>query len=175
MVALQPTVTIRPIRLEDAEPFRELRIEAIRNHPLAFTADLSENEARPPEWWREQAAGCTGEGTNVIMLADAGERLAGMTGVWTPKTGKTTHVGIVWGVYVRPEFRGRGVCDGMLGACIDWARGKSLVTLKLSVVVGNDAARQCYELCGFTVYGVEPAAVRWEGKLHDEHLMALRL
>jgi len=170
-----PSITIRRIRPEDAESLRALRLEALRNFPLAFTADLAENEARTPASWREQAARCAGDAPEVIMLADAGDCLAGMAGVSVPKSGKLGHAGTVWGVYVRPEFRGRGTAQRLLEACIDWARTRSLVALRLSVVVGNDPAKRCYERCGFVVYGIEPLAVRWEGRLYDETLMVLRL
>lgn len=168
--------TIRPITPADAPAFRDLRIEALRLHPLAFTADLAEAEERPFEWWSDSAGRSTGDGTQVIMLADAGERgLAGMTGVYVPPQPKLAHVGIIWGVYVREPFRGRGLGSSLLRACIDWARGKGLIGLKLGVAATNDDARRCYERCGFTAYGLEPNCVQWEGRLYDEILMALRL
>ncbi len=193
MIQSAPAITIRRIRPEDAEALRALRLEALRDYPLAFTADLAENEARSPASWREQAARCAGrapevataaeaaptppaaDAPEVIMLADGGGRLAGMTGVSVPKSAKLGHAGTIWGVYVRPEFQGRGTARRLLEACVDWARARSLVTLRLSVVVGNDAAKRCYERCGFAVYGIEPLAVRWEGRLYDETLMSLRL
>jgi ribosomal protein S18 acetylase RimI-like enzyme len=169
-------VIVRPVRTDDLDALRAMRIEAVRDYPLAFTADLAETQERPIEWWRDFVARHTGDGANVIMLADAGGgRLAGMTGVWAPTAPKLAHAGNVWGVYVRPAYRGRGVGEQLLRACFDWARRKQLVTLKLSVVAGNDTARRCYERCGFTTYGVEPLAVRWESQLHDELLMAIHL
>jgi len=169
-------IRIRPIRFDDLDAFRAMRIEAVRACPLAFTADLAATEARSLDEWRAQLARSTSDGRDVIMLADAGPAgLAGMTGVFTIDQPKLAHVGSVWGVYVRPPFRGRGVGERLLRACVDWAREKGRVTLKLSVVAGNDAARRCYERVGFTAYGVEPLAVQWDGQLHDEILMVLRL
>ena len=169
-------IRIRPIRLDDLDVFRAMRIEAVRDCPLAFTADLAATEARTIDEWRQQVARSTGDGRDVIMLADAGPQqgLAGMAGVFTIDQPKLAHVGTAWGVYVRPAFRERGVGERLLRACVDWAREHGRVMLKLSVVAGNDAARRCYERVGFTPYGVEPLAVRWEGKLYDEILMALR-
>jgi RimJ/RimL family protein N-acetyltransferase len=170
-------MTIRPIRLDDLDAFRAMRIEAVRDCPLGFTADLAMVEARTDDEWRQQVARSTGDGRDVIMLADAGpERgLAGMAGVFTMEQPKLAHVGTVWGVYVRPAFRGRGVGERLLRACIDWAGRQGRVTLKLGVTAGNDAARRCYERVGFTTYGVEPVAVQWEGRFYDELLMVLRL
>jgi GNAT superfamily N-acetyltransferase len=171
-------ILIRPITPADAEAFRAMRLEAVRRYPLAFTSDLATLEARTLDAWREQVGAAGGDGDQVIMVADAtaaGGTLAGMAGVFTPEQPKLNHVGTVWGVYVREPFRGVGLGDALLRACVDWARRKGLVMLKLSVVAGNDAAHRCYARRGFTAYGVEPNAVRWEGKLYDETLMALRL
>jgi RimJ/RimL family protein N-acetyltransferase len=166
----------RPATPGDAPYLRELRLEALARHPLAFTADLAEAEARPIEAWREQIENSTGEGNALIVLAEApGGALAGMAGVYTPPQPKLAHVGTIWGVYVREAFRGRGIGEALVRACIDWARGKGLAGLRLSVVDGNKAALRCYERCGFVPYGVEPIAVRWEGRLYDEVLLALRL
>ena len=169
-------ILIRTITPGDAEAFREMRLEALRLHPVAFTADLPEAEARSLDAWREQAAHSSGGGADVVMVAQsAGGGLAGMAGVFTPRQPKLAHSGTVWGVYVRGPFRGRGVGESLVRACVHWARGKGLAGLKLSAVDGNDAALRCYERCGFARYGVEPIAVQWEGRLYDEALLALRL
>ena len=85
-----------------------MRIEAVRDCPLAFTADLGETEGRPIEWWQDLVARNGGDGESVIMVADAGGgRLEGMTGLWAPAKGKLAHVGTIWGVYVRPMHRGQ--------------------------------------------------------------------
>src|SRR5688572_28487168 len=103
-------IRIRLIRLDDLDAFRAMRIEAVRDCPLAFTADLAMTESRTIDEWRAQVARSIGDGRDVIMLADAGARgLAGMTGVFTMEQPKLAHVGTILGVYVRPAFRGRGV------------------------------------------------------------------
>ena len=184
---LEDPTPIRPTTAADAAALRGLRLEALRTEPLAFTADLAETAARPDEWWRELAAhGRTGVGGGgggggiaapaVVMVIDAGSgQLGGMAGVIAAPQPKLAHAGTVWGVYVRPPLRGRGLAAALVRACAAWAADRSLVTVRLSVAAGNDAARRCYERCGFAVYGVEPLAIQWEGRYYDEALMALRL
>jgi hypothetical protein len=75
-------ITVRPIRADEPEAFRELRLEALRRHPTAFTAGLTEAEERQPDAWRDEVARSLGDAANVIMFADAaGRGLAGMAGV----------------------------------------------------------------------------------------------
>jgi RimJ/RimL family protein N-acetyltransferase len=175
-------VTIRPIRPDDADRLRELRLEALRTCPIALTADLGEAESRPPEWWRDKAEQSVGAGAALIVLAetDAADpggagRLAGMAGVWASRNPKLAHAGTLWGVFVGPAFRGTGVGSRLVRACVDWAREKPLAVVRLGVSAGNDAAVRCYERCGFVPYGVEPMTVKWDGRYYDELLMALRL
>ena len=169
------SVTIRPITPADAAAFRELRLEALRTCPLAFTADLATNEAHSMDFWQERADSATGEGSQVVMLADDGGTLVGMTGCYAEEQPKTRHIGNIWGVYVRESHRGRGVGEALMRAAVEWARGKGLLIAKLGVAVGNDPAIRCYERLGFTTYGTDPAAILLDGELHDELLMALRL
>ena len=168
-------VRIRPTTRADAPRLRELRLEALRGNPLAFTADLAESENKPAEHWDELAARGTGAGKEVIVVAEAGGEFVGMTGVYTPPQPKLAHAGSIWGVYVRESARGRGIGEAMVHAALDWARAKQLKTVRLSVVATNHWAKRCYERCGFTVYGVEPMAVQWEGQFYDEFLLICRL
>src|SRR4051812_39532385 len=102
-----PAVTIRHVRPDDAHAFRELRVEAVRLYPLAFTADLAATERRAAEEWRRQLAASGGEGKDVIFVAvnadhdgaedEAARPLVGMAGVFTPEQPKLSHVGTVWG------------------------------------------------------------------------------
>ena len=45
-----------------------------------------------------------------------------------------------------------------------------MAIVKLTVVP-ESGARACYERCGFTVTGVDPAAIYWDGRYYDELLM----
>ena len=169
-------VKIRPSTRSDGPRLRELRLEAMRLNPLAFTADLAETEARPAEDWDAIAerGGMSTTSPQVIVVAESGGELVGMTGVWTPTQPKLAHSGSIWGVYAREAARGRGIGEAMVRAALDWARERALVTVRLSVVATNHSAKRCYERCGFTVYGVEPMAVKWKGQYYDEFLMVCR-
>lgn len=176
-----PPPTVRPTGAADGPVLRELRLEALRAHPTAFTACLAEAEARPPESWRDTAAAGAGAGPQVIIIATvptavcpAGEPAA-MAGIFTPPQPKLAHAGTLWGVYTRAAHRGRGVGTAVVSACIAWARGRGLLRLRLSVVEGNDTARRCYERLGLEPYGREPDVVLWDGRLYGETLMTLRL
>src|ERR1043165_310455 len=84
------------------------------------------------------------------------------------------HRARVWGVYVSPRARGRGVGAGILRRLIEIARTWSGITsLGLSASEGAPEARRMYRSLGFTTWGVEPAALVTGGKTFSEFHMVL--
>jgi ribosomal protein S18 acetylase RimI-like enzyme len=164
-------VTVRPAVPGDAAPLRALRLEALANHPEAFAADHAATAAESVEAWAERIAEYAVDDKGVICVASVDGQLAGMTGLVRGRWPKTRHAGMIWGVYVAPDWRGLGVAAALLEECFAWARARGLVTLSLGVVTTNTPAIRCYARCGFGVYGVEPRVIYYGGVFHDELLM----
>ena len=75
------TVTIRPAREADASAFRDLRPEALQNHPEAFSADYTLNLAKPLSVWSERLRFRQRDEAEMIYFATRSERLSGMSGI----------------------------------------------------------------------------------------------
>jgi RimJ/RimL family protein N-acetyltransferase len=58
-------------------------------------------------------------------------------------------------MYVQPEYRGKGVCQLILGALLQWAKSNGLLEVRLEVYPENLAAVRAYENFGFTPYLLE--------------------
>jgi ribosomal protein S18 acetylase RimI-like enzyme len=169
-----PQIPIRPIRGNDVEAFKALRLEALKSHPEAFGADYHESLAAPESMWRERIQPSF-DNTGRIFLADAGGQLAAMTGVLREKGTKVDHSAFIWGVYVRPAFRGQGLGERMIRSAIGWCEETKLRFVRLTVVTSNHAAIRCYKRCGFEEVGVQPEVIRVGDTYHDELLMVRRI
>jgi RimJ/RimL family protein N-acetyltransferase len=165
-------VTIRPAREDDAVPLRALRLEALADAPVAFSADYDRTEAETAEAWVERIRQNEANDEGVICVAEAGNGLVGMTGLYRRHWPKTQHSAMIWGVYVTPAWRGQGIAGVLLEACLDWARAQGVMIVKLGVVTTNTPAIRCYVRCGFQVYGLEPQVIHYDGVFYDELLMA---
>jgi ribosomal protein S18 acetylase RimI-like enzyme len=73
-------------------------------------------------------------------------------------------------MYVRPEARGTGAADSLVLAVLDHARAEGLDAVLLAVIPEATAARRLYDRHGFTVYGVEPGALRSGDRFYDDEL-----
>jgi RimJ/RimL family protein N-acetyltransferase len=164
---------LRTTSADDAATYRELRLESLWMHPEAFATDHAESAAKPIEWWRDRAAAGAGDGNQVLYVAEAHDgELVGMCGLFREHGPKLQHTGHVWGVYVRPAWRGLKIADALMDACEAWARERGVRVIRLAVVEGNNAARRCYERRGFNACGVAPEAIHHNGTYYDELLMA---
>lgn len=107
----------------------------------------------------------------IILFVEHDSKLIGITGIYKGETPKTKHSAYIWGVYIRPEWRGMHIAEELISACMDWAGERKVEIVKLGVVTTNASAIRCYERCGFTVYGTEPRGIFYEEKYYDENLM----
>lgn len=165
----------------DTEAFRAIRRESLENTPRSFAESLAEHDALSPQEFAKRLASSLSK-ENFIIGAfrssnnpDSAPLLAGVAGFVRNPRPKLRHKGLIWGVYLRPAFRGTGVAREILAEVIRRARTlDGLEQVNLNVATGT-AARRLYESLGFEVYGHERNSLRVDGEFVDEDLMVLRL
>jgi ribosomal protein S18 acetylase RimI-like enzyme len=165
---------IRLLNEQDAEPWWHLRLLALRDTPNSFADSAEEHESRSIDDTRKFFQALSDE--NFIVGMFEGGELAGMAGFYRHKHAKFRHKGTVWGVYVRPESRGKGAARAILKEVIRRAGvvpGVEQVLLVVAATQNN--ARRLYESLGFKKYGVEPRSLKIGDQYIDDELMLLYL
>ena len=170
---LPERIKIRHALPGDVENYRELRLEALKNHPDAFGMDHASALAKEPEYWENTLKINPSE--KALFFAVQDEQLIGMTGIYRELAPKSKHSATIWGVYVRPQWRGNHISESLVSACLQWAKEQEIVIVKLGVVTGNLPALQSYKRCGFEIYGTEPKAIFYEGVYYDENLLSIEM
>jgi len=159
----------------DAVPFRHLRRERLEQEPQAFGESLEEHDAIALETIAARLENASGDNFVIGAFEDAGD-LIGMAGFSRSPRRKSRHKGTIWGVFVRPEARGKGAGRAVLEALVSRARAQAgLEQIQLSVSTGQIAARRLYESLGFEVFGHERHALKVDGQYVDEDHMVLWL
>jgi len=160
--------TIARLTVADAAAYRDLRLEALQNAPSAFGSSYEAES-------KNSLADFEGTLTrSYIAGAWLNGSLVGTAGFYREQHTKVAHRGNVWGVYVKPEARGRGLARALVTDVLAHARTQ-VKQAHLSVVTENESTRRLYEALGFTIYGTEPRSLFVDGRYLDEHMMVLRL
>lgn len=147
----------------DAPAYRALMLEAYEAHPDAFSSSPAERAALPLTWWEGRLLALDSAPEAVLGAMDS-TGLCGAVGISFESREKTSHKATLFGMYVSPDHRQRGLGRDLVRAAIALARARPGVRiLQLTVTHGNLAAQRLYENLGFKVFGVEPFAVRVAG------------
>lgn len=161
--------TLRRLNRDDADLYRDLRLEALRIHPASFGAAWEDEAAQPAAWFADRL------GAGLVMggfLADG--TLAGTAGLAATEAAKQRHKALLWGMYVRPAARGTGLAAALVEAVLAQAPPQ-VEEVRLSVMVTNEPAIRLYTRLGFTRFAVEPRALKIDGQYHDDAMMVRRL
>lgn len=105
-----------------------------------------------------------------IFAAFDGNEAIAMTGFFVHKGEDLKHKAMIWGVYVKPAFRGRGISYDLLEMALS-NLPKSVSVVQLCVVEGNEAAEATYEKAGFKQWGLEERAIYIDGRYYNEKHM----
>jgi RimJ/RimL family protein N-acetyltransferase len=139
---------------------RELRLAALREDPGAFGSSSERETTYEPLHW-EMLAG----GPGAVFV---GGDWDGMAGVYLEAQEPR-----LWGMWVAPSARGRGLGRALAEAVIGWARDRAFTRLRLGVTAAAPDALRLYERLGFAATGrVTP--LRSDQSL-CEHELALEL
>ncbi|MBN8574698.1 MAG: GNAT family N-acetyltransferase [Candidatus Kapabacteria bacterium] len=167
------SIIIRRVRIDEAAQFRDLRLASLQEMPDAFASSYEEEEHWTAEFYAERQRS---QPDNFIIGAFDNTTLVGMVGFFRERFRKTRHVGIIWGMYVRPEYRRQNIGEKMLHYLLDEARTvQGIEQVHLGVVSTIYPAKSLYEKCGFQLFGEEKNAMKDQGKYFSVFHYALFL
>ncbi len=165
-------IDVRSIQADEGHLLREVRLAALRNAPNAFLETYDEVASDPDDVWAARAAGSTGEGDQLIMVALDEGKPVGMAGIAREIGQRRRHRATLWGVWLDPAHRGRGVGRQLVSTALDWARAREVRAVYLEVVENEDPSWSLYGRLGFVRREVDPFGAHVDG--HDvalEHLV----
>ena len=169
-VRAEETFEIRTLKDADVEAFIKLRLRALKEEPESFGASYEESAESPISEFVKRLQ----ENDDSFVLGTFAPELVGMVGFYRRPGLKMRHKGNIWGMYVAPEVRGKGIGRALMSAALE--RAEKLAGLEqvlLAVVTTNDAARRLYLSLGFQPYGIERQVLKLANGYFDEELMTV--
>ncbi|WP_313415849.1 GNAT family N-acetyltransferase [Stenotrophomonas sp.] len=154
---------IRPLSEGDADMLWDARLQALRESPAAFLSTLDEAAGDSSQVMRVQL---TDPHTRYFGAFDQ-TQLAGFLRYVRPVRLARRHTAEIHSVHVGAAHRGHGIARKLFLAAFAAARTDGIESLTLTVLADNAAAQGLYESLGFTESGVEPRAVKRDGRYVD--------
>ena len=139
-------LTVRTLDGDDWQAFRQIRLAALSDAPDAFASSLEEEQHYDEEFWRLRLA------RSSRLLACLDEEPVGIVSVGQAQE---ENVAELFGMWVVPEQRGRGVAWQLTEAAAEHARLLGRRALKLWVSTDNGRA-----VAFFSSYGFRPGNER---------------
>ncbi len=169
-----PRVHVRLATPDDAPAWQALRLRGLRERPTAFLSSEPEEVTRPLSVVAERLT--PDPDGSFVLLAFAGDTLAGTCGVHRDPHAKRRHRATLWGLYVPAEHRRLGLARVLLTAALAHARQRPHLTLlDLGVNTTNAPARALYQSFGFRTWAIEHDSFQVHGHPVTEELMTLAL
>ena len=152
---------VRRLTEDDAEIFRQIRLQALEEHPETFQATYESAADLALDAFKQRLR------QYALFGGFIGDELCGFVGFYPLKNPKISHKGIMWGMYVNEAARGTGLAAAMVEAVVNHAKGK-VEQILLSVITDNERAMRFYEKMGFEPYGRERRALKIGGRYYDD-------
>ena len=167
---------VRILTEADGEAFWNIRLRALRDDPESFGSSYEEILERGIAGATQSLRKRDTAPDDVTFGAFEGETLVGIAGFRREEEVKKRHKGVIWGMYVPREMRGKGIGKALLQAAIAYAKTMpQLEQINLSVVLTSREARQLFISLGFQTYGLERHALKLHDRYFDHELMTLHL
>lgn len=164
----QHFIIVRQFTEDHWNLWRDIRLEALQSDPDAFGSTYEEEAYSTESDWRLKLR------INDVFAVCVGENIVGVGCFTLNNTTKTRHKGKIWGVYIRPDFRGNGLSNNLIERLVEHAKTRC-AQVHLAVNTSNRAAIALYQKHGFEIYGTEPRALKIHtGMYLDDALMVLR-
>ena len=116
-------ITIKQLTEADWHKFSQVRLKALLTDPKVFGSNYEAESKMPEAEWRSRLRAKD----NAIFLIYKNETPIGMTGVSIDRSDPTQKTALLWGSWLEPHFRGKGLSKLMYQTRIDWAKRQPTV------------------------------------------------
>lgn len=163
-------ITIRLLNENDAEAYKDRRIEALENHPDVFSSSVEEEL----QYSIEVHASRLRAENAYTFGAFEGENLVGVVTLVTEMKRKLKHRSDIFAMYVSSQVRRDGIGKRLMQAAIEKAKELDGVEqIYLTVSSNNKPAKKLYESVGFIIIGSDPRSMKIGDTYIGEDMMAL--
>lgn len=165
------SMTIRQLTEDDWVEFSRIRLKALLTDPQVFGSNYEKESQIFEAEWRSRLQAKD----NAIFLIDENEKPVGITCVSVDRDDPTRKTALLWGSWLAPEFRGKGLSELMYETRIEWAKRQPTVEkIIVSHRASNLSSKFANQKHGFVLTG-KNEKVWTDGATEDEIFYELKI
>jgi ribosomal protein S18 acetylase RimI-like enzyme len=143
------TIDIVPLRADEWQDLKRLRIGALTESPDSFSPTAASALAHDDAYWQRGAQRAADSPDFEMFIVRRGGHGLGLGSAGRDEHG-VGHIGAMW---VDPSLRGHGVGARLFDACVEFLRRRGCASIELSVTETNAPAIALYQSRGFVLTG----------------------
>ncbi len=161
---------------ESWEQYKNLRLEAVQEDPLAFGLTYEEYSDYPDEFWKNHLEKSVKGQDSWIFFAQVKDELIGMLAADRVNKKRMSHLSHIHSMSVKQGYRGKGVASMLMEALLNkLTQQEDLLIAQMGVASSQNAAVQLYKKFGFEIVGTRKKVFRYGNDFYDEILMEKEL
>lgn len=114
------SIRIRQLNEDDWLAFSQIRLTALKTDPQVFGSNYAREAQFSEADWRDRL----NKNDSAIFMVFDDETPIGMTGVSIDRNDPNGKIALLWGSWLAPEYRGKGLSDLIYQSRINWAKAK---------------------------------------------------
>lgn len=167
-------ITIKPLNSQDWQKYKQIRLEALKTNPTAFLNTFEDVSGYPDDKWQEQLKKSAKKDGVFYLFAFDNEKIIGMNGMYWDNKPVIKHIAEVFGVFVNPGYRGKGIGKRLMNEMIfEISNNPQFTKIKIGVNAENEPAYNLYISTGFKAIGRHEKELKFGDKYYDEILLEL--
>jgi RimJ/RimL family protein N-acetyltransferase len=132
---------------DDWLEFSQIRLKALETDPQVFGSNYEKESQMTEADWRERLQA----NDNAIFLIYEDETPIGVTAVSVDRNDATGKTALLWGSWLAPPYRGKGLSELMYQIRIEWAKRQPTVEkIIVSHRASNLSSKRANQKHGFT-------------------------
>lgn len=163
--------SIRQLTEDEWQEFSEIRLTALKTDPLVFGSNYERESQMSEEEWRERLRA---KDTAIFLICE-NKAPIGMTAVSIDRNDPTKKTALLWGTWLAPEYRGKGLSKLMYKTRIAWAKQQpSVEKIVVSHRASNLSSKYANQKHGF-LFTHKQEKVWTDGAKEDEIFYELQI
>jgi ribosomal protein S18 acetylase RimI-like enzyme len=161
---------IKNLSAKDWRDYKSIRLEALKNEPLAFGASYREEKNLSKTDWQEKLV------SKKVYGLYARDQLIGINAIRYENGEYFKHIANLTGLYIKPEYRKRGFGEKLMSHILNELKNSpKILKVRFSVGVTQKTAISLYRKFGFKKIGHSHKEMRVGNKFYDEIQMEMIL